>query len=93
MRRKRHAGYKAKAQKIHAKRRCAQRYGFTLSDGIHDALVKQIHSGTATRVRKQSNRVTIFDVQHDGRTLRVVYDRNTQQIVTFLPRDKLLRLQ
>jgi len=87
MRRKRYNGLKSKAQRIHAKRRCAQRYGVPLSDQLQDELIGKIQSGQATIVHKQSHRVSIFDVAHGDRTLRVVYDRNTKQLVTFLPPD------
>ena len=38
-------------------------------------------------VERQSNRVTVWDVQIDGIVARVVYDKNRQNIITILPPD------
>jgi uncharacterized protein YjhX (UPF0386 family) len=93
---------KAKAQRLHAKRRGAERYGLNLSNDDLAQIVRLIQEGKATLIEKQSNRVTIFDVEmarcyndepHTCTdctvrrvTTRVVYDKERKQIASFLPR-------
>lgn len=75
---------KARAQRIHAKRRAYQRYGLVLNKWDLRELVTAIQSNKATHVEKRSNRVSEWDVQFHGETVRVVYDNMRKTIVTFL---------
>ena len=65
-----------------------ERHGLTLTQTQHDELVKQIQTGRATFIERQSNRVTLWSIQHSGTEVRVVYDRNTKNIVTALPTEE-----
>jgi membrane-bound lytic murein transglycosylase MltF len=76
---------KAAAQKHHARRRMNERHGQTLNSQQHADLVRQIHTGQAKFIERQSNRVSVWAVIHAGVEIRVVYDRNTKNIVTVLP--------
>jgi len=77
---------KRHAQRLHAKRRAAERYGVNLNHALHVALVAAIQAGRATFVRRQSQRVSHFDVTlPTGATARVVYDRQRQVLITVLP--------
>lgn len=76
---------KKQAQRIHAKRRLADRYGLELNRHAIRELTKKVSSDTF--LLKQSNRVTIHLLRHDGRLLLSVYDKSRQTIVTFLPLD------
>ena len=48
-------------------------------------LVKKIQKAQATFIKRQSNRVTLFDVEYKEKILRVVYDSVRKSIVTVLP--------
>lgn len=48
-----------------------------------------IHNGTAKFVEKQSNRVTVFDVEIRGIEARVVYDKERKSIITAVTPDSL----
>lgn len=86
---------KKELQKRHAKRRFQTRLGISLTQDIHALLVKKIQKGEATKVEKQSNRVSIWDIPVSGLfrdnpemdSIRVVYDSNTKNIVTALFED------
>lgn len=74
-------------QRIHAKRRFLERYGMTFSTRDLDAIVSQIKTGQASFISRQSLRVTIWDVFYCGTLMRVVYDKNTKNIVTVFPHE------
>ena len=82
-------------QKKHAKRRFQTRVGISLTKELHNILVKKIQKGQAVKFEKQSNRVSIWDINVFGMfpdnpeidSLRVVYDQNTKNIVTILFKD------
>lgn len=81
---------KHKAQKIHSRRRAMERYGINPSRALHDEWVRRIQSGDFKQARpleKQSVRLTVFQLEHDGEVVRVVYDKTRKQIVTVLPKD------
>jgi hypothetical protein len=78
---------KKAAQRDHARRRARERYGVDVPAALRDTLLAMIRKGQCTLVEKQSNRVSVFDIKHDGATYRVVYDRNTKELATFLPHD------
>lgn len=81
---------KKESQQRHAKKRFMTRFGIPLTTELHSILVKKIQSNGAVLVEKQSNRVSVFDVPVPPRlvecisNLRVVYDKNTKNIVTTL---------
>jgi hypothetical protein len=79
-------GTKREAQRRHAKRRAAERFGVNLNHALHTELVQAIQAGQATFVRRQSHRVSHFDVTlPTGQTARVVYDRHRKVLITVLP--------
>jgi len=78
---------KQKAQRIHARRRAAERYGITLDSELRNALIAEIQRGVTTIMFRQSLRVSIHRVDLDGRVYRVVYDKRRKELVTFLPLD------
>lgn len=47
--------------------------------------MKQIQEGKAKLVRKESNRVGVFEVTLEGALVQVVYDKERKTIVTVLP--------
>lgn len=89
---------KKELQKKHAKKRFQTRYGISLTPELHKLLVRKIQKGEAVKVEKQSNRVSIWDIDVSNclpdspevEELRVVYDSNTKNIVTILYKDGAL---
>jgi hypothetical protein len=83
---KRERDAKRQAQRLHAKRRAAERVGVNLNHALHTELVQAIQGGQATFIRRQSHRVSHFDVVlPTGQTARVVYDRHRKALITVLP--------
>ena len=81
---------KAKRQKSHARRRAKDRYGIYLNDHQYNLMVKQIKNGVDCKVLcKQSNRVSLYALKHEGSWLPVVYDKIRHTIVTILPIEAL----
>lgn len=86
---------KKELQKRHAKKRFQTRLGISLTNELHNFLVRKIQKGEAVKIEKQSNRVSIWDINVGGLfkenpeidSLRVVYDSNTKNIVTILFKD------
>ena len=76
---------KRKAQIKHAKRRFLSRFDLSLNDNEFKQMINKIQKGRAKFVRRQSNRVTIWDVPFDDKVIRCVYDKRTRVIVTALP--------
>lgn len=77
---------KWKNQRRHAKQRFYERHGFDLSNDDLDYIRGSIKKNReAVFISRQSNRVSIWDVQYRGRTVRVVYDKVRQNVVTVLP--------
>lgn len=78
---------KTRAQRIHARRRALERYELDLNRHDLREVVESIQAGKATFVRRQSLRVSIWEVTVKGQACRVVYDKLRKTIVTFLPLD------
>lgn len=80
-------------QRIHAKKRARQRLGVSLnSDELRD-VARLIRSGESYPIERQSNRVVLHLVFVCDEWMKVVYDKNTKNIVTFLyPDDSDLAL-
>jgi hypothetical protein len=76
---------KADAQIYHALQRAKERYSINLSIDDYLDLVRQIQNGEAKFVERQSNRVTLFEIQIKNFAVVVVYDKKRHVIVTFLP--------
>jgi hypothetical protein len=63
------------------------RFGIKLTDQLRNTLVKKIQACQGHCVEKQSNRVSVWDVNHEGHEFRLVYDKVHKTLVTFLKRD------
>jgi hypothetical protein len=73
---------KRKAQKAHARRRAAERFGICLTNESYRDLVRQIQSNQAKFVEKQSNRVTLWEVDFAGKKAVAVYDKSRHTVIT-----------
>ena len=81
--------FKGKLQKAHFCRRMKERFGVSVSSNVYQQFVKIIQKQQATFVERQSLRVTVWDINYENETIRVVYDSKRQKVVTALyPRDK-----
>lgn len=69
----------------HAQRRALERYGIHCSYADLISIRDQIQSQRAAFVERQSHRVTVWDLTHQQKEVRVVYDNQRKMIVTFLP--------
>jgi hypothetical protein len=78
---------KGYAQQRHAKTRCKQRFGFEPTNDMLKQWKNMIIKHKAKFVYKQSNRVTVWDLEYNGHELRVVYDKLRKTICTVLTRD------
>ena len=76
---------KAKSQRKHAIKRALQRYDLDINQEKLVELVQSIQNGKAKFLEKQSLRVSIFEVEVNGKKTRVVYDKIRKTIVSFLP--------
>ena len=76
---------------IHAGRRLEERYGIKYLQHVHDYLISKIRNGKANLIKRQSNRVSIWDIDYpiDGTNtiIRAVYDKERKTFCTFLPRN------
>lgn len=75
---------KRKNQIKHARRRFKQRFDISLNDNQYMQLINRIKNGKGEFVKRQSNRITIWDLEFEGELIRVVYDKKTTAIVTAL---------
>jgi hypothetical protein len=83
------ANKKARNQRKHAKRRAFERFGLTLHADAQQQIVRSIQNREARLIRRQSRRVLVFEVEHEGQKLPVVYDCKRKTIVTVLPLEAL----
>lgn len=88
MKKRRPTVLKSTAQRMHAKRKFLQRVGIKLTPELRRELSDKILSKEAELVHKQSNRVSIYDVEHEIKgkkeTFRLVFDLMRRNIVTIL---------
>lgn len=75
---------KKKAQEIHARRRAMSRFGLTFGRGRQTEAIRQIQSGKAKFLERQSNRVSIWEVEVEGTKMIAVYDGLRHTIATVL---------
>ena len=73
---------KKKSQRKHAKRRFQERFGLKLSKSLRQEIINIIRVGKATPVKRQSLRVGLFEVCIRDKTMIVVYDKNSKEIVS-----------
>jgi hypothetical protein len=78
---------KSESQRIHAKRRFLERHGINFTRHLRREFVKLIQTHQCHFVERQSHRVTVWDLIHEGEVYRVVYDSRTSNIVTVYPKE------
>lgn len=75
---------KKKAQQIHARRRAMARFGITFGRGRQAEAIRQIQSQKARFLKRQSNRVSIWEVEVEGVKMVAVYDASRKAIATVM---------
>lgn len=83
------------AEFIHAKRRASERYQIRFDAHLQGRIIEIIRTQKARFIKRQSRRVTIWEVElvlkddwingDKPQKFRVVHDSKRNQIVTFLP--------
>lgn len=74
-------------QRLHAKRRASERLGLSLNRKDFAEMITMIQDGQSICERKISLRQSVRRLEWRGREIRLVYDCNRHQIVTFLTED------
>ncbi len=93
----------AKTLESHCQRRLSERYALRYTQVMRETLLSKVHKKEVVLVLKQSNRVTIFDIEYklgrndignsfeykagDTITLRAAYDKQRRTFITFLTTD------
>jgi len=78
---------KKTCQKLHCKKRCRERFGFEPNKETFRVWIEAIQQGRATKVHRQSHRISIYDYNHYGHKMRLVYDSSRKVVCTVLTRD------
>lgn len=78
---------KARAQRVHAKRRARERFGLTLNRHDLRAVVRDIQAARAEHVCRQSLRVSIWRVVIGGKAMLAAYDNKRKTVATLMPTD------
>lgn len=79
---------KSKAQKTHFRNRVNERFGLNLRQeeivmAIHASCHGKVHNGIKARfIRKRTNRITLWEIEMNGLTMTVVYDKIRKNLVT-----------
>lgn len=84
---------KAEQQRKHAKRRIRERYGISVNRHQLRDIAEQIRQGRALFVERQSNRVTRWVVEYQGKKILVIYDSLRGNVVTALPASAMTTVQ
>lgn len=83
-RRKKSKKQKAFGQRIHAKRRLYERYGFDVNKTEYEKICNKIKSNDGWYLKKLTNRLSLWLVLFKEEYLFTVYDKHRGQIATFL---------
>lgn len=76
-------------QRVHAKRRAAERYGIELNRFELAELSERLATGNGLQLQRQNDAKAVYLVDVKGVDVVVVYSRKTRQPATFLPREWL----
>jgi hypothetical protein len=71
----------------HTKKRAEQRYGLTLNKDDRREIIQKIQTNQAQYVGRSSLTRSLWQVEHEGQTMNVVYDKPRHTLCTALPTD------
>lgn len=66
-----------------------ERFGVWIGSKQMREMIRDIQEGRAVCRAKQSNRLSVFNVDYAGQKVAVVYDKQRKSLVTALPPDWL----
>jgi hypothetical protein len=72
------------AQRIHFARRASERLGYELSGAEVIDIRRQVQAGTGELLTRPSDRLVLYRISANGRGMIVVYDNETEELVTML---------
>lgn len=85
---------KAVSERIHAERRFEERYDIDLNQKLREELINLIKNGKTKKSYKQKYKNTFSRTIHEivlyGRKILIVFDEQTYEIVTCLPKNGTL---
>lgn len=76
---------KKRALRVHAKRRAQSRYGLTINKFRRRQIICLVQGRKGVFLKEHSKRVSEWKIVFEGKELRLLYDRNRKEIITFLP--------
>ena len=76
---------KKTSQQIHARNRMWQRHGIWLSKKGRRIIINLIREQKARFLGRQSNRVSGWEVEFEGRKIKVLFDTVRGSLITVLP--------
>lgn len=82
---------KRKCQFKHATKRAWERYGIFISKADYEEACSRIQKVESNFIERQSNRITIHEIEVSGKIARVVYDAARKSIASFLPEGRLFK--
>lgn len=71
--------------RAHTKLRLAQRYGLDVTSTDIFQMAKRMAHGQATLLSRQSKTVALWQLEHQGQLIRMVFDSRSRSILTALP--------
>jgi hypothetical protein len=76
---------KTKCQKIHFRKRLLQRHGISVTATQYEQMIQMIQNGQVKPTGSINNRLGQFEIEIEGKTIQIVYDRRRKTLVTALP--------
>jgi hypothetical protein len=77
--------FKKKNTRQHSQTRALQRYDIWVESRTRQKIKGMVMSNQSKFIRRVSNTCTIHEVEVDGQTMRLVWNKERSDIVTFLP--------
>ncbi len=76
------------SQKLHFKKRFLERVGIDCDRRLHNEILSNVQNGKYKVHCKQSNRVTVFEMNHESRDYLIFYDRMRKSLITIIPAEE-----
>ncbi len=80
-----HHWTKKRAQREHARKRAMERYGLHYNRHVHREFCDLLAKSKTTKLKDISNRLVMYLVIFSDVCYRILYDKHTKEIATFLP--------
>lgn len=89
-RRKKHRPRRDGEPESHVRRRFYERVGVILTDELHRRLIDDIRAGRGKCLERQSEAISVWEVEVSGQQVAVVYDRRHHVLRTVMTRNPVL---